>query len=240
MPESIQNKGCAPLELKEIQNPGLDGPLRALNNELAYLQQNYKLNSEYFGETAPSGRNYPMKYSKIITDPSISFHGCPVVHNGQMLIFGAGPDMKQFLHKIYRDYDDYGDESSIGKRKCERKLGETIEKYFTENPPKYGQSIVKPDTEYNRIFNYLLNYKNCEAEDLEYTNLYKATVKGANDGVIIEGMHEKFYGTGFASEMKSNQAPKTPKQIGYYKVNFWNEIFPRNDKHWRNLEEITL
>ena len=69
MPESIQNKGCAPLKLRQITNPVFDGPLRALNNELSYLQQNYKLNSEYFGETAPSGRNYPMKYSKIITVP---------------------------------------------------------------------------------------------------------------------------------------------------------------------------
>ena len=82
------------------------------------------------------------------------------------------------------------------------------------------RKIVKADTEYNRIFNYLLNYKNCEAEDLEYTNLYKATVKGASDGVKIEGMHQKFYETGFANDMKSNAMPKTPKQIGYYKVNF--------------------
>lgn len=226
MPESIQNKGCAPLELKEISNPEFDGPLRALNNELSYLQQNYKLNSEYFGQTPPSGRNYPMEYTKMITDPSISFHGCPAVHNGQMLIFGAGPDMKQYLHNMYRDYDDYADESSIGKRKCERKLGETIEKYFNQTENRYSQSIVKADTEYNRIFNYLLNYKNCEAEDLEYTNLYKATVKSASDGVKIEGMHQKFYDTGFANEMKSNEMPKTPKQIGYYKVNFGLRIYP--------------
>ena len=216
MPESIQNKGCAPLELEVISNSRFDGPLRALNNELSYLAQNYKLGDEYFG-TSPSDRTYPMEYSKIITDPSISFHGCPVVHNDQMLIFGAGPDMKQYLHRMYRDYDDYADESSIGKRKCERKLGEAIEKYFHENP-RNGQSIVDADSEYNRIFNYLLNYKNCEAEDLEYTNLYKATVKGATDGVVIEGMHQKFYDTGFATEMK--KAPTSAKQIGYYKVCF--------------------
>ena len=48
MPESIQNKGCAPLSLETIDNSGLDGPLRALNNELSYLAQNYNLGELHF------------------------------------------------------------------------------------------------------------------------------------------------------------------------------------------------
>ena len=218
MPESIQNKGCAPLGLEFVENEAFDTPLRALNNEISYLAQNYNLNSELFGGTSPSERTYPMTYSKEVNDPSMTFHGCPVVHKGQMLIFGAGPDMKQYLHNMYRDYDNYDVENSVEKRKCERKLGDIIEKYFRDNPPEHGQSIVNADTEYNRIFNYLLNYKNCEADDLEYTNLYKATVKGANEGVEIEGMHQKFYDTNYAAEMRSSDSPQTPKQIGYYKV----------------------
>ena len=224
MPESIQNKGCAPLSLETIDNNGLDAPLRALNNELTYLEQNYNLDKTNFGGS-PSDRKYPMGYTKEISDPSITFHGCPVVHNNEMLIFGAGPNMKQYLYNMYRDYDDYGEENSAGKRDCERKLGKTIEEYFRKNTPQFGHSIVNADTEYNRIFNYLLNYKNCEAEDLEYTNLYKATVKGANQGVQIEGMHDKFYNTSFASEMKNTDSPKTPKQIGYYKVSKNREVF---------------
>ena len=217
MPESIQNKGCAPLSLETIDSNGLDVPLRALNNELSYLAQNYKLNGTNFGGR-PSDRKYPMGYTKEISDPSLTFHGCPVVHNGEMMIFGAGPNMKEYLQKMYRDYDDYGEEESAGKRACERKLGKTIEEYFRKNTPEFGHSIVNADTEYNRIFNYLLNYKNCEAEDLEYTNLYKATVKGANKGVQIEGMHDKFYDTKFASKMKKTSGSLTPKQIGYYNV----------------------
>ena len=70
-------------------------------------------------------------------------------------------------------------------------------------------SIVDDTTPFNRIFNYLLNYKNCEAEDLSYTNLYVARVKGKETGVEFEDIRDKFYNTGYAAIMKT-PTPTTP------------------------------
>ena len=58
------------------------------------------------------------------------------------------------------------------------------------------------------------NYKICEAEDLKYTNLYLATVKSKNDGVVFEDISQKFYDTNYATIMK--ETPTTAKHIGYY------------------------
>ena len=55
------------------------------------------------------------------------------------------------------------------------------------------KKVVDDKNKFNRMFNYFLNYKNCEAEDLEYTNLYLATVKSKNDGVVFEDISQKFY-----------------------------------------------
>ena len=64
------------------------------------------LNGQNFGGS-PSDRNYPLAKTFENDDPSLTFHGCPAMYEGKMLIFGAGPDMKKYLEKMYRDYDDY-------------------------------------------------------------------------------------------------------------------------------------
>ena len=74
-----------------------------------------------------------------------------------MLVFGAGPDMKEYLEHMYMDYNHYFNENDENKkRKCERKLGQQIEAYFRANPVS-GHKIIDPDSEYNRILNYSLN-----------------------------------------------------------------------------------
>ena len=210
--------GCKPLELHSKKIEYFDQPLRDLNEEIKYLQK-IILNGQpnVFGGK-PSDRTYTLTKATN-HDPSLAFHGCPAIHNGEMLIFGGGPDMKKYLKNMYLDYDDYGSFTrSTDKRECERKLGENIQKYFKAQRDKSNDetmSVVDDTTPFNRIFNYLLNYKNCEAEDLAYTNLYVARVKGKETGVEFEDIHDKFYDTGYASTMKI-PTPTTPKQIGYY------------------------
>ena len=209
--------GCKKLHLHTQQIAKFDQPLRDLNAEIAHIGAKMTLNGQpnsLFGGY-PSDRHYTMKHI-VQQDASVAFHGCPAIHNGKMLIFGGGPDMKQYMKNMYLDYSDYESFTrAADQRECQRNLGANVEKYFADNVANYpGQTVVDDKNKFNRMFNYLLNYKNCEAEDLEYTNLYLATVKSKNDGVVFEDISQKFYNTNYATTMK--QSPTTAKHIGYY------------------------
>ena len=73
------------------------------------------------------------------------------------------------------------------------------------------------------MFNYFLNYKNCEAEDLEYISLYLATVKSKNDGVVFEDISQKFY----------------DKHIGYYNDKRADDYMRMIYNDWENTAVST-
>ena len=144
-----------------------DQPLRELNAEIENINNRFQtllpsgfnftrfpspsINDAFGG--SPRDRNYIFTAENSIT--SLAFHGCPVVVNDRMLVFGAGPDMKDYLEKMYKDYDHYYENESemeqakkdAKRRKCERKLGDQIEAYFRAN--KVSGTVLKKFYNFN-------------------------------------------------------------------------------------------
>ena len=58
--------------------------------------------NEFFGGS-PGSRKYKIIDGKKAAT-HVGFHGCPALYGGKMMIFGAGPNMHDYMHEMYNEY----------------------------------------------------------------------------------------------------------------------------------------